>query len=56
MSTGDEPLGRRPSNSDFDELLGILDLNQITDDTFVGSHPSKNPMRTFGGQMIAQSF
>ena len=48
----DEPLGRRASNSDLDELLAILDLNQIADDTFVGSHPSKNPVRTFGGQMM----
>src|SRR4029078_9065497 len=23
---------------------------------FVGSHPSKNPVRTFGGQMMAQAF
>ena len=44
------------SVSDFEELLAILDLNRIDDDTFVGSHPSKNPVRTFGGQMMAQSF
>jgi acyl-CoA thioesterase-2 len=44
------------SSSDLEELLGILDLNQIADDIFVGRHPSKNPVRTFGGQMIAQSF
>jgi acyl-CoA thioesterase II len=42
--------------SDFEELLAVLDLNQIADDTFVGSHPSKNPVRTFGGQMMAQAF
>ncbi|MCT7659904.1 acyl-CoA thioesterase II [Mycobacterium deserti] len=41
--------------ADFTELLAILDLRQIDDDTFVGSHPSKNPVRTFGGQMMAQS-
>jgi acyl-CoA thioesterase-2 len=40
----------------LEELLGILDLDQIADDIFVGRHPSKNPVRTFGGQMIAQSF
>jgi acyl-CoA thioesterase-2 len=51
-----EPLARRASNSDFEELLAILDLNRIDDDVFVGSHPSKNPVRTFGGQMMAQSF
>ncbi len=28
----------------------------VADDLFVGSHPSKNPMRTFGGQLMAQSF
>lgn len=44
------------SVGDFDELLAILDLRQVDDDTFVGSHPSKNPVRTFGGQMLAQSF
>ena len=44
------------STSDFDELLAILDLNRVKDDLFVGSHPSKNPMRTFGGQLMAQSF
>jgi acyl-CoA thioesterase-2 len=54
--SGDEPLARRASASaDFDELLAILDLRQIDDDTYVGSHPSKNPVRTFGGQMMAQS-
>ena len=44
------------SVSDFDELLAILDLNQLDDNTFIGSHPEPNPIRTFGGQMIAQSF
>ena len=43
------------STADFDELLAILDLRQIDDDTYIGSHPSKNPVRTFGGQMMAQS-
>lgn len=42
--------------SDFDELLAVLDLRPVTEDLFVGSHPSKNPMRTFGGQLMAQSF
>ncbi|WP_173842117.1 acyl-CoA thioesterase II [Mycobacterium terramassiliense] len=44
------------TNSDFEELLAILDLHRVADDRFVGSHPSKNPMRTFGGQLMAQSF
>ncbi|QZT64717.1 acyl-CoA thioesterase [Mycolicibacterium austroafricanum] len=44
------------SQADFDELLAVLDLDRLDDDTFVGSHPSKNPVRTFGGQMMAQAF
>lgn len=42
--------------SDFDELLAVLDLDRVADDRFIGSHPSKNPMRTFGGLLVAQSF
>ena len=42
--------------SDFDELMTVLDLHQKGDDVFVGTHPSKNPLRTFGGLMMAQSF
>jgi acyl-CoA thioesterase-2 len=41
--------------SDFEELLAVLDLRRVDDDTFHGSHPSKNPIRTFGGQMMAQA-
>ena len=56
----DEPNAREgpatKSTSDFEELLAILDLNRVADDLFIGSHPSKNPMRTFGGQLMAQSF
>ena len=44
------------SKADFDELLAILDLEQRDENTFVGVHPSKNPIRTFGGQMMAQAF
>ncbi|MBI2693369.1 acyl-CoA thioesterase II [Mycobacterium nebraskense] len=44
------------TDSDFKELLATLDLNRIADDRFTASHPSKNPMRTFGGQLMAQSF
>jgi acyl-CoA thioesterase-2 len=43
-------------SADFDELLAILHLRQTDDDIYVGAHPSKNPVRTFGGQMMAQSF
>ncbi|MGV0837022.1 acyl-CoA thioesterase domain-containing protein [Mycolicibacterium thermoresistibile] len=42
--------------SDFEELLAILHLERVDDDTFLGAHPSKNPVRTFGGQMMAQAF
>jgi acyl-CoA thioesterase II len=42
--------------SDFDELMVVLDLRDKGDDVFVGTHPSKNPPRTFGGLMMAQSF
>jgi len=44
------------STADFKELLAVLDLKPIADDLFIGSHPSKNPIRTFGGQMMAQAF
>jgi Thioesterase-like superfamily len=42
--------------SDFEELLVVLDLKRVADDRFIGTHPSKNPMRTFGGLLVAQSF
>jgi acyl-CoA thioesterase-2 len=45
-----------PAGSDFEELLAVLDLCRADQDTFTGSHPSKNPVRTFGGQMMAQAF
>ncbi|MEM6107768.1 acyl-CoA thioesterase II [Mycobacterium sp. 050272] len=54
MPAGDQP--NTDSSSDFQELLAVLDLHRAGDDLFVGSHPSKNPMRTFGGQLMAQSF
>ncbi len=38
------------------ELLTVLDLTRVGDDAFTGSHPSRNPVRTFGGQMMAQAF
>lgn len=43
-------------SSDFQELLAVLELDHAGEDTFTGSHPSKNPARTFGGQMMAQAF
>jgi acyl-CoA thioesterase-2 len=42
--------------SDFDELIEVLDLHHEGGDVFIGTHPSKNPPRTFGGLMMAQSF
>ena len=50
------PAGDEPNTRDFEELLAVLDLNRIAEHHFVGSHPSKNPMRTFGGQLMSQSF
>lgn len=44
------------THPDFIELLATLDLQRVDDDLFIGSHPSKNPMRTFGGQLMSQSF
>ena len=60
MPVGNEPNAREEAvtngNADFRELLAVLDLNRVADEVFIGSHPSKNPMRTFGGQLMAQSF
>ncbi|MCG5433490.1 acyl-CoA thioesterase II [Mycobacterium sp. MYCO198283] len=42
--------------SDLAELLAVLELTRCGDDVFVGRHPRKNPVRTFGGQLVAQSF
>lgn len=55
MPAGDAPGTRNEAATDFEQLLAILDLRRVSDDVFVGSHPSKNPMRTFGGQLMAQS-
>ena len=41
--------------SDFEQLLATLDLARSGDDVFTGSHPTKTPIRTFGGQLMAQS-
>jgi acyl-CoA thioesterase-2 len=43
------------SVADFEQLLATLDLKRINDTTFAGSHPAKAPIRTFGGQLMAQS-
>ena len=44
------------ARSDLAELLGILELIPMGTDVFAGRHPRKNPVRTFGGQMMAQAF
>lgn len=44
------------ARGDFDELLAILDLHPVGDDVYAGRHPRKNPVRTFGGQLMAQAF
>jgi acyl-CoA thioesterase-2 len=43
------------SPSDFEQLLATLDLTRTDDNTFTGSHPTKTPTRTFGGQLMAQA-
>ncbi len=42
--------------SDLDELLAILEVSPLGDDVFTGRHPRKNPIRTFGGPLMAQAF
>jgi len=41
--------------SDFEQLLAILELERVDELTFLGSHPTKNPGRTYGGQLMAQA-
>jgi acyl-CoA thioesterase-2 len=41
--------------SDFVQLLATLDLQRVDDNTFTGCHPAKTPIRTFGGQLMAQA-
>lgn len=55
MPVSDEQSVVDAPNTDLTELLDILELNRVADDVFVGSHPSKTPLRTFGGQLMAQS-
>jgi acyl-CoA thioesterase II len=44
------------AETDLEELLGVLDLTAVGENRFAGRHPGKNPVRTFGGQLMAQSF
>jgi acyl-CoA thioesterase-2 len=41
--------------SDLPVLLGLLDLEQVDEDVFVGQHPEKVWSRTFGGQLVSQA-
>lgn len=41
-------------NSDLETLLGLLELEELSEDTFLGHHPEKVMSRTFGGQLVAQ--
>ena len=43
-------------STDLEELLAVLELVRIDEDAFVGRHPSKSLIRTFGGQIMAQTF
>ncbi|MBV0916569.1 acyl-CoA thioesterase II [Mycobacteroides chelonae] len=40
---------------DFAQLLALLELKNPETDLFIGGHPTVNPPRTFGGQLMAQS-
>ncbi len=42
---------------DLETLLGLLELEQIGEDSFLGRHPTGRQLgsRTFGGQLVAQS-
>jgi acyl-CoA thioesterase-2 len=44
------------ATADLDELMAILELSALDEDRFTGRHPHKNPVRTFGGQLMAQAF
>lgn len=40
---------------EIEELLGVLDVDQCSDNLFVGQHPRTSMQRSFGGQVMAQS-
>lgn len=47
--------GRGEPSPDLRALVGLLDLEPIGDDVFLGNHPEKVWSRTFGGQLVAQA-
>ncbi|MFC4373103.1 acyl-CoA thioesterase [Nocardia halotolerans] len=56
-SSVDEIAGtvRDEPSADLRVLLGLLDLEQIGEDVFLGNHPAKVWSRTFGGQLVSQA-
>lgn len=48
-------LGEAAAGSDLQVLLGLLDLERVDEDVFVGQHPEKVWSRTFGGQLVSQA-
>ncbi|WP_433521823.1 acyl-CoA thioesterase [Nocardia pseudovaccinii] len=46
---------RAAAGTDLGVLLGLLDLEQVDEDVFVGQHPEKVWSRTFGGQLVSQA-
>ncbi|WP_330253894.1 acyl-CoA thioesterase II [Nocardia sp. NBC_00565] len=48
-------LGEAAASSDLQVLLGLLDLERVDEDVFVGQHPEKVWSRTFGGQLVSQA-
>lgn len=42
-------------SADLHTLLGLLDLEEVSPDIFIGEHPPQVGSRTFGGQMVAQA-
>ncbi|PPJ26152.1 acyl-CoA thioesterase II [Nocardia nova] len=45
----------RENGGDLAVLLGLLELDEIGEDVFLGHHPEKVSSRTFGGQLVAQA-
>lgn len=48
-------LSAAAAGTDLDVLLGLLDLELVDEDVFVGRHPEKVWSRTFGGQLVSQA-
>ncbi|TDP30615.1 acyl-CoA thioesterase-2 [Nocardia ignorata] len=48
-------IGPGEPTSDLRVLLDLLDLEQISEDVYLGNHPEKVWSRTFGGQLVSQA-